>query len=129
MLKSRRQCRVLALATVRRFGLRWRSVAADAERAVERIVLAAGREGFRIYATEYRVVTGESAEHLPAMKLEARLAENAPKIATLVRMLRLRSPEEGAAIHHRLPPTASVGGLPTDGGRRALTSIPRGGAV
>ena len=32
-------------------------------------------------------MTAETAGHLPAMKLEARLAENAPNIATLVRML------------------------------------------
>lgn len=57
-----------------------------------------------LYATEHLVVTGASAEHMLAMKLEAGRGRDASDIATLVRMLRLRTPEEGVAIHRRLLP-------------------------
>lgn len=57
-----------------------------------------------LYATEYLVVTGASAGHMLAMKLEAGRGRDASDISTLVRMLGLRTPEEGAAIHRRLLP-------------------------
>ncbi len=57
-----------------------------------------------LYATQYLVVTGASAEHMLAMKLEAGRGRDVSDIATLVRMLGLRSPEEGVAIHRRLLP-------------------------
>ena len=58
----------------------------------------------RARANIYLVVTGASAEHMLAMKLEAGRGRDMNDIATLVRMLGLRSAEEGVAIHRRLLP-------------------------
>ncbi len=57
-----------------------------------------------LYATEYLSVTGASAEHLLAMKLEAGRAADEADIAALVKLLGLRSIEEGVDIHRRLFP-------------------------
>ena len=57
-----------------------------------------------LYATEYLTVTGASAEHLLAMKLEAGRAADETDIAALVKLLGLRSIEEGVEIHRRLFP-------------------------
>ena len=61
-----------------------------------------------LYATvrnlEQLTVTGASAEHLLAMKLEAGRAADETDIAALVKLLGLRSIEEGVEIHRRLFP-------------------------
>ena len=57
-----------------------------------------------LYATEHLTVTGASAEHLLAMKLEAGRAADETDIAALVKLLGLRSIEEGVEIHRRLFP-------------------------
>ena len=57
-----------------------------------------------LYATEPLAVTGASAEHLLAMKLEAGRAADEADIAALVKFLGLRRIEEGVDIHRRLFP-------------------------
>ena len=57
-----------------------------------------------LYTTEHLTVTGASAEHLLAMKLEAGRAADETDIAALVKLLGLRSIEEGVEIHRRLFP-------------------------
>ena len=74
------------------------------EQAVSAIPKARDTRARTLYATEYLVVTGASAEHMLAMKLEAGRGRDMSDIATLVRMLGLRSAEEGVAIHRRLLP-------------------------
>ena len=70
---------------------------------------------------------GETAEHLPATELEARLAQDAPDVAALVRMLDLRTPEEGAGIHRQqLPHSNTKTRVLMEGalGKRASTPVP-----
>ena len=76
------------------------------EQAVSAIPKTPDARAPTLYATQYLVVTGASAEHMLAMKLEAGRGRDVSDIATLVRMLGLRSPEEGVAIHRRLLPNA-----------------------
>ena len=74
------------------------------EQAVSAIPKARDTRARTLYATEYLVVTGASAQHMLAMKLEAGRGRDVSDIATLVRMLGLRDAEEGVAIHRRLLP-------------------------
>ena len=70
---------------------------------------------------------GETAEHLPATELEARLAQDAPDVAALVRMLDLRTPEVGAGIHRQqLPHSNTKTRVLMEGalGKRASTPVP-----
>lgn len=74
------------------------------DQAVSTIPKARDKRARTLYATEYLTVTGASAEHLLAMKLEAGRAADETDIAALVKFLGLRSIEEGVEIHRRLFP-------------------------
>lgn len=62
-----------------------------------------GRAG-TLYESEYLTVTGASAEHVLAMKLEAGRDTDVADTATLMRHLGLTTPGEAMAIHARLFP-------------------------
>ena len=74
------------------------------DQAVSAIPKARDARARTLYATEHLTVTGASAEHLLAMKLEAGRAADEGDIAALVKLLGLRSIEEGVEIHRRLFP-------------------------
>ena len=74
------------------------------DQAVSAIPKARDKRARTLYATEHLTVTGASAEHLLAMKLEAGRAADESDIAALVKLLGLRSIEEGVEIHRRLFP-------------------------
>ena len=74
------------------------------DQAVSAIPKARDTRARTLYATEHLTVTGASAEHLLAMKLEAGRAADETDIAALVKLLGLRSIEEGVEIHRRLFP-------------------------
>ena len=57
-----------------------------------------------VYESEYLTITGASAEHILAMKLEAGRATDIDDVATLVSRLGITAPEEALAIHGRLFP-------------------------
>ena len=61
-----------------------------------------------LYNTPYLVVTGASAEHLLAMKLEAGRPEDAADVLTLVRVLRLKDADEAVRIHRTTFPGRTV---------------------
>lgn len=90
---------VREIAAERGLGAHWLN-----EQAVSAIPKARDIRARTLYATEYLVVTGASAEHMLAMKLEAGRGRDMGDIATLVRMLGLQGAEEGIAIHRRLLP-------------------------
>ena len=74
------------------------------DQAVSAVPKARDTRARTLYATEHLTVTGASAEHLLAMKLEAGRAADETDIAALVKLLGLRSVEEGVEIHRRLFP-------------------------
>ena len=57
-----------------------------------------------LYDSPYLVVTGASAEHMLAMKLEAGRDADEEDVATLVRKLKIATTEQGLAIHAKLFP-------------------------
>ena len=57
-----------------------------------------------VYESEYLTITGASAEHILAMKLEAGRATDVEDVATLVERLDITAPKEALAIHGRLFP-------------------------
>ena len=57
-----------------------------------------------VYESEYLTITGASAEHILAMKLEAGRATDVDDVATLVGRLGIADAEEALAIHGRLFP-------------------------
>ena len=84
-----------------------------------------------LYATQYLVVTGASAEHMLAMKLEAGRGRDVSDIAALVRMLKLRTPEEGTDIHRRLLPDSNkhTRALMEDALRKLATAATRSAGI
>lgn len=74
------------------------------DQAVSAIPKSRDRRARTLYATEHLTVTGASAEHLLAMKLEAGRAADEADIAALVKLLGVRSIEEGVEVHRRLFP-------------------------
>ena len=60
-----------------------------------------------VYESEYLTITGASAEHILAMKLEAGRATDVDDIATLIGRLRISTAEEALAIHGRLFPDST----------------------
>lgn len=57
-----------------------------------------------VYESEYLTITGASAEHILAMKLEAGRATDVDDVATLVGRLSITAPKKALAIHGRLFP-------------------------
>ena len=60
-----------------------------------------------LYNSPYLVVTGASAEHMLAMKLESGRNTDRQDIETLLDHLELRRPDEAARIHERLFPDST----------------------
>ena len=60
-----------------------------------------------VYDSPYLTITGASAEHILAMKLEAGRAADEDDIATLVGHLGIRSAEEALTLHARLFPEST----------------------
>ena len=63
-----------------------------------------------VYESEYLTITGASAEHILAMKLEAGRATDVDDVATLVSRLGITSPQEALVIHERLFPDSKRSG-------------------
>lgn len=57
-----------------------------------------------LYSSPYLVVTGASAEHMLAMKLESGRNTDRQDIETLLDHLTIRGPDEAVRIHERLFP-------------------------
>ena len=74
------------------------------DQAVSAIPRAPDTRARTLYSTEYLTVTGASAEHLLAMKLEAGRAVDETDITALVELLGIHSIDEGVEIHRRLFP-------------------------
>ncbi len=60
-----------------------------------------------VYDSPYLTITGASAEHILAMKLEAGRAADEDDIRTLIRHLRVRSIDEALAVHAGLFPEST----------------------
>ena len=60
-----------------------------------------------VYESEYLTITGASAEHILAMKLEAGRATDVDDIALLIGRLGISTAEEALAIHGRLFPDST----------------------
>ena len=75
-----------------------------------------------LYQSAYLTVTGASAKHLLAMKLEVGRTKDREDIAVLCRHLGLRDPEEALGIHQELFPEGQV----THRARGALEAAFRG---
>ena len=58
----------------------------------------------------YLIITGASAEHLLAMKLEAALRTDQADIVTLLRTLSIQDPDAAMAIHADLFPHSEQAG-------------------
>ena len=57
-----------------------------------------------VYESEYLTITGASAEHILAMKLEAGRGQDVEDVATLMRHLNIDNENDALAIHRRLFP-------------------------
>ena len=66
-------------------------------------------EAQTVYESEYLTITGASAEHIPAMKLEAGRRTDIGDVATLIGHLGITTAEEALAIHGRLFPESTRG--------------------
>lgn len=62
-----------------------------------------------LYDSPYLVVTGASAEHMLAMKLEAGRDTDEDDVAALVRTLRITTAAQALAVHARLFPESKQG--------------------
>lgn len=60
-----------------------------------------------LYSSPYLVVTGASAEHMLAMKLESGRNTDRQDIETLLDHLAIRGPDEAVRIHERLFPDST----------------------
>ena len=60
-----------------------------------------------LYSSPYLVVTGASAEHMLAMKLESGRNTDRQDIETLLDHLTIRGPDEAVRIHERLFPDST----------------------
>ncbi len=60
-----------------------------------------------MYDSPWLTITGASAEHILAMKLEAARATDEDDIRTLIRHLGIRSAEEALQVHARLFPLST----------------------
>ena len=77
------------------------------EQATANIPRAADLRARTVYDSPYLTITGASAEHILAMKLEAARASDEEDIRTLVRHLEIRSVEEALDLHSRLFPQST----------------------
>ena len=60
-----------------------------------------------LYSSPYLVVTGASAEHMLAMKLESGRNTDRQDVETLLDHLAIRGPDEAVRIHERLFPDST----------------------
>ena len=60
-----------------------------------------------LYNSPYLVVTGASAEHMLAMKLESGRNTDRQDVDTLLDHLEIRGPDEAVRIHERLFPDSA----------------------
>ena len=74
------------------------------EQATAFLPHAPDRRAAVVYDSPHLVITGASAEHLLAMKLEAARGTDRADIATLLRILRIRDPDAAMDIHAELFP-------------------------
>ena len=74
------------------------------ERAAAFLPHAPDRRAAVVYDSPHLVITGTSAEHPLAMKLEAARGTDRADIATLLRILRIRDPDAAMDIHAELFP-------------------------
>ncbi len=80
------------------------------EQATAYLPDAPDRRAAVVYDSPYLVITGASAEHLLAMKLEAARRADESDIATLLHFLRVRDPSIAMAIHADLFPVSPHAG-------------------
>ena len=94
------------------------------EQATSYLPAAPDRRAPVVFDTPHLVITGASAEHLPAVKLEAARRTDQPDIASLLRTLGIRDADAAMAIHADLFPDSQQAGrarlilntvLPTSG--------------
>ena len=77
------------------------------QQAVACIPAEADRRATTLYSTPNLVITGASAEHLLAMKLEAGRRTDVDDIRRLLDLLGIGEPEEAGRIHAHLFPSSS----------------------
>ena len=79
------------------------------EQATANIPRASDTRAQTVYESEYLTITGASAEHILAMKLEAGRRTDIDDVATLIGHLGIIIAEEALAIHGRLFPESTRG--------------------
>ena len=77
------------------------------EQATANIPRAPDTRARTVYDSPYLAITGASAEHILAMKLEAGRATDEDDIRTLIGHLGIRSAEEALTLHARLFPEST----------------------
>ena len=77
------------------------------EQATAHIPRARDKRARTVYDSPYLTITGASAEHILAMKLEAGRAADEDDIGTLIGHLGIRSVEEALTLHARLFPEST----------------------
>jgi len=97
------------------------------DQATPKMPMARDTRSRTLYATQYLTITGASAEHMLAMKLESARDFDADDIAVLTEHLHLKKVEEGLAIHHRLFPDSRKRARATEMLKRALEQNAREG--
>lgn len=93
---------VLAIARERGLPGTWLN-----EQATANIPKAPDTRARTVYDSPYLAITGASAEHILAMKLEAGRAADEDDIKTLIRHLQIRSIDEAMAVHAGLFPEST----------------------
>ena len=79
------------------------------EQATANIPKAPDTRARTVYESEYLTITGASAEHILAMKLEAGRRTDIGDVATLIGHLGITTAEDALAIHRRLFPESTRG--------------------